>query len=314
MPKGDVPGEWYAPTQPHPPASLMYGRNALNEGRPDRLHAGAAGAGAEADRERYKWYPTGVVYNPPIVGNVNGLLGAINMGNANGGTNWPGGGYDPDTHTGVRAGGDGARSPPSRSRRRPQGFSDLAYQAGVVGQPFRCVKRPARAPTRTSPQPAAAAGTRLGAVAVGAPPAPAPRLPAGSGGEAGDLPQGRRPGAAAAKERPDRPGALDRQAAVRRARGHRSREGRDQMARAAWRYAGRRAQSPVAQGDDDPARRGRVRQRRARDHEDARRPRRSAGHHDHRASARRDAARLRQGRRARKSARSSCRRRRAARR
>ena len=31
VPKGDVPGEWYAPTEPHPPASLMYGRNALNE-------------------------------------------------------------------------------------------------------------------------------------------------------------------------------------------------------------------------------------------------------------------------------------------
>ena len=26
-----MPGEWYSPTQPHPPASLMYGRNALNE-------------------------------------------------------------------------------------------------------------------------------------------------------------------------------------------------------------------------------------------------------------------------------------------
>ena len=29
VPKGDVPGEWYSPTQPYPPASLMYGRNAV---------------------------------------------------------------------------------------------------------------------------------------------------------------------------------------------------------------------------------------------------------------------------------------------
>ena len=50
VPKGDVPGEWYSPTQPHPPAALMYGRNTVTRGRPDRLHAGAARAGAEAAR------------------------------------------------------------------------------------------------------------------------------------------------------------------------------------------------------------------------------------------------------------------------
>ena len=39
------------------------------------------------------------MYNPPMLGDVNGLLGAINMGNAVGGTNWPGVAYDPETHT-----------------------------------------------------------------------------------------------------------------------------------------------------------------------------------------------------------------------
>ena len=39
------------------------------------------------------------MYNPPVLGNVNGILGAINMGNAVGGTNWPGIAYDPETHT-----------------------------------------------------------------------------------------------------------------------------------------------------------------------------------------------------------------------
>src|SRR6185369_14035060 len=92
-------------------------------------------AQAKKNLERYKWYP-GVVYNPPIVGNVNGLLGAINMGNANGGTNWPGGGYDPDTHT-VFAQAAMATIAAESVAPPPKGFSDLPYQAGVVGQPFR---------------------------------------------------------------------------------------------------------------------------------------------------------------------------------
>ena len=104
VPKGDVPGEWYAPTQPHPPASLMYGRNAFSL---DELIDFTPELRAQAVRnmERYKWYP-GVVYNPPIAGTVNGLLGAINMGNANGGTNWPGGGLRSRDAHGVRAGVD----------------------------------------------------------------------------------------------------------------------------------------------------------------------------------------------------------------
>jgi len=134
VPKGDVPGEWYAPTQPHPPASLMYGRNAL--GNDDIIDfTPEMKAQALKQLERYKWYP-GVVYNPPIVGNVNGLLGAINMGNANGGTNWPGGGYDPETHI-VYAQASTASIAAESVAPPPPGFSDLAYQAGVVGQPFR---------------------------------------------------------------------------------------------------------------------------------------------------------------------------------
>ena len=45
--------------------------------------------------ERYK---PGPLFTPPILGNINGLLGSLNVGNLGGGTNWPGGGYDPETH------------------------------------------------------------------------------------------------------------------------------------------------------------------------------------------------------------------------
>jgi len=45
--------------------------------------------------ERYKFGP---MFNPAILGRVDGMLGAVNIGNAAGGTNWTGGAYDPETH------------------------------------------------------------------------------------------------------------------------------------------------------------------------------------------------------------------------
>jgi quinoprotein glucose dehydrogenase len=91
--------------------------------------------------KRYKWgggnFPySGTLYNPPIVGDVKSLLGAVNIGNASGGTNWPGGGYDPETHI-VYAQANTSSFSPESIAPPPPGFSDIPYQAGVVGQPFR---------------------------------------------------------------------------------------------------------------------------------------------------------------------------------
>ena len=135
VPKGDVPGEWYSPTQPHPPAALMYGHNSVHF--PDDLIDFTPELRAQAEKqiERYRYY-NDVVYNPPMVGNTNGILGAITMGAANGGTNWPGGGYDPETHT-VFAQAATASIAAESVAPPPEGFSDLAYQAGVVGREFR---------------------------------------------------------------------------------------------------------------------------------------------------------------------------------
>lgn len=135
VPKGDVPGEWYSPTQPHPPAALMYGRNAVTF--PDDLIDFTPELRAQAEKQiaRYR-YNNGVVYTPPMVGNTNGLLGAITMGAANGGTNWPGGGYDPETHT-VYAMAATATIASESVAPPPAGFTDIPYQAGVVGQEFR---------------------------------------------------------------------------------------------------------------------------------------------------------------------------------
>ncbi len=183
VPKGDVPGEWYAPTQPHPPASLMYGRNALNEEdiidfTPDLR------AQAKKQLERYKWLP-GVVYNPPIVGHDNGLLGAINMGNANGGTNWPGGGYDPETRT-VFVQASMASIASESVAPPPPGFSDLPYHAGVVGQPFRL--REAAGTGTYADVPGRAAGAGRGGGGSSAPstgPGQGPSTGSGQGGRGG---------------------------------------------------------------------------------------------------------------------------------
>jgi glucose dehydrogenase len=135
VPKGDVPGEWYSPTQPHPPAALMYGRNSLHV--PDDLIDFTPELRAQAEKQiaRYR-YVNDAVYTPPMVGDVKGLLGAITMGAANGGTNWPGGGYDPETHIAYAMAATASIAAESVSP-PPARFSDLAYQAGVVGQEFR---------------------------------------------------------------------------------------------------------------------------------------------------------------------------------
>ena len=84
--------------------------------------------------KRYRWEES--PYVPLIVGNVNGKLGTINIGNTAGGVNWPGSAFDPETGWFYTQASNsqvtvGSLAPP------PPGFSDLPYQQGVVGQPFR---------------------------------------------------------------------------------------------------------------------------------------------------------------------------------
>jgi quinoprotein glucose dehydrogenase len=80
--------------------------------------------------KRYKWAPS--PFNPSIVGNPNGLLGAVGSGTA---INWPGGGYDPESHVvyvqaaTTPGGGRSLRTP-------PPGFTDIRYISGIEGRPF----------------------------------------------------------------------------------------------------------------------------------------------------------------------------------
>ena len=129
VPQTDVPGEKSSPTQPHPTKPPAYARNYFN--LPDDLIDFTPELRAQAAEaiKRYKWAAT--PFNPPILGNVNGLLGALVPGTA---TNWPGGAYDPETHIAYAPAGN---TPGSRSIvQPPTGFSDIRYVSGVAGRPF----------------------------------------------------------------------------------------------------------------------------------------------------------------------------------
>jgi quinoprotein glucose dehydrogenase len=169
VPPGDVPGEWYSPTQPIPTKPAAYGRPGIRI--PDEIIDFTPEMRAQAmeNLKHYKWGGTfpysGTLYNPPIVGDVKGLLGAINNGNAAGGTNWPGAGADPETGIVYAQASTSAFSPESVAP-PPPGFTDIPYQAGVIGQPFRL---------------RIAAGTGTYADASGRPPALAAPLPRAAG-------------------------------------------------------------------------------------------------------------------------------------
>ena len=124
--KGTVPGEWYSPTQPFPTKKLSYDRNGLSI---DDLIDFTPELRADAVKlaSRYKLGP---IFTPPVVSRLEGPLATLTLGTSTGGTNWPGGSYDPETHilyvfsqSSVTAKG---LVPP------PAGFSEMAYIQGTA--------------------------------------------------------------------------------------------------------------------------------------------------------------------------------------
>jgi len=191
--QSDVPMEKTSPTQPFPTKPPAYGRPWLKV--PDDLIDFTPAMRAQAF-ENLKSYRLAGMYNPPLLGKTSGgLRGAINVGNASGGTNWPGAGADPETHT-VYAQAAMAFVSGLSLREPPPGFSDIKYVSGVEGTDFRVAEGPgfgsaADAPQRGAGRAGAAAaeagagrgGRGRGAVPPEAPGAPgAATPPAGRGG------------------------------------------------------------------------------------------------------------------------------------
>ena len=91
--QGDVPGEWYSPTQPiptkPPPVDRVeWGLDDLVDYTPELRER------AETIVSRYK---IGSLYTPPIVATAEGKLGMMQFPNSTGGINWPGSAFDPET-------------------------------------------------------------------------------------------------------------------------------------------------------------------------------------------------------------------------
>jgi len=95
VPKGDVPGEWYSPTQPIPTKPPPYDVQSVNPSTvidfTPELHAKAL--------RLLSHYRSGPVYTPPSLSKADGTWGTLTSLATQGGTNWPGGCYDPETHT-----------------------------------------------------------------------------------------------------------------------------------------------------------------------------------------------------------------------
>src|SRR6266853_578298 len=134
VPQSDVPGEKLSPTQPFPTKPPAYARNFVK--LPDDLIDFTPALRAEAT-DLFSRYKSLGMFTPPVVGDPNGKwLGAINLGNGTGGTNWPGAGYDPETHI-VYAQAQQAALTVISLREPPPGFSDMRYLSGRKDQPFR---------------------------------------------------------------------------------------------------------------------------------------------------------------------------------
>jgi quinoprotein glucose dehydrogenase len=122
VPQGDVPGEWYSPTQPFPTKPPPYERTGVSI---DDLIDFTPALRAEA-LELVKKYKMGPMFTPPVVSKIEGPLALLTRALA--GTNWKGGSYDPETHLAyvysTGAIGTMGLVPP------PAGFSDMRYISG----------------------------------------------------------------------------------------------------------------------------------------------------------------------------------------
>jgi quinoprotein glucose dehydrogenase len=134
VPKGDVPGEWYSPTQPFPAKPPAHDYQGVTI---DNLIDFTPELRAEAVQIVSK-YKLGPIFTPPVVSKAEGPIAAFR---SSGGTNWPGGSYDPETHIAYLPSFTslvpiGLLPPPSRE------FSDIDYVEGDARSGVRYVAGP----------------------------------------------------------------------------------------------------------------------------------------------------------------------------
>ena len=160
VPKGDVPKEWYSPTQPFPLDAHGKPFNYDSQGFVvDDLIDFTPELRAEAVQIASK-YKLGPVFTPPVVSKAEGPLATLYMGGAGGGTNWPGGSYDPETHI-LYVNSQKSASQLGLTPPRDPTKNDLAYVQGSA---------------LTGARTTAGSGSAAGGARADLPGAPAPAL------------------------------------------------------------------------------------------------------------------------------------------
>jgi quinoprotein glucose dehydrogenase len=150
VPKGDVPGEWYSPTQPYPTKPPAYDRQGVTT---DDLIDFTPELHAEAVKLVSK-YKIGPIFTPPVVSKLEGPLGALVSPANLGGSNWPGGAYDPETHIlyvfSQSVIGSMALLPPPNPKTSDMNFVQGTAGAGVRNTPGSGSNTAPGAPVRAS--------------------------------------------------------------------------------------------------------------------------------------------------------------------
>jgi quinoprotein glucose dehydrogenase len=160
VPKGDVPGEWYSPTQPFPTKPPAYDNQGVSL---DSLINFTPELHEEAVKLVSK-YRIGPLFTPPSVSKPDGPIATITSPGSLGGANWPGGSYDPETHK-LYVFSQSAIALLGLVPTPGPSFSDMEYVQGTYGVEPR-PSLPAGAappPRRVSPENAPAGGGEGGA-------------------------------------------------------------------------------------------------------------------------------------------------------
>ena len=146
--KGDVPGEWYSPTQPFVTKPPAYERQGVTI---DDLIDFTPELRAEAIKVA-SLYKMGPIFTPPVVAKWEGPRGTLIIPEVTGGANWQGGSFDPETKrfyifTNVAIASIGLAPP-------EEGRSDMLYVRGTARNP----NPPPPAPAGTPGPPAGGGG------------------------------------------------------------------------------------------------------------------------------------------------------------
>ncbi len=127
--KGDVPGEWYSPTQPFVTKPPAFERQGVTL---DDLIDFTPELRAEAVKLT-SLYKLGPIFTPPVVSKWEGPRGTLMLPDVTGGANWQGGSFDPETKkfyifTNTTITSIGLVQPEA-------GRSDMLYVRGVARNP-----------------------------------------------------------------------------------------------------------------------------------------------------------------------------------